>query len=104
MNFRTPLVAAIAAAALLTTVGCAVSRDQQTVGAYVDDGTITTQVKSRMFENKDVAGSSISVETLNGVVMLSGFAKNATEKATAEKIARDVNGVKSVKNQIVIQP
>jgi osmotically-inducible protein OsmY len=104
MNFRTPLVAAIAAAALLTTVGCAVGRDQESVGAYVDDGTITTQVKSRMFENKDVAGSSISVETLNGVVMLSGFAKGATEKDTAEKIARDVNGVKSVKNQIVIQP
>jgi hyperosmotically inducible periplasmic protein len=101
---RTILAAAIAAAALLTTVGCAVSRDQQTVGAYIDDATITTQVKSRMLDNPGVAGTSISVETLNGTVMLSGFAKSEAEKATAEKIARGVGGVKSVKNEIAVRP
>lgn len=104
MNLRTPLIAAAVATALLTAAGCAVVRDQQSVGAYIDDATITTQIKSRMFENKDVAGSSISVETLNGTVMLSGFAKNAMEKATAERIARDVNGVKAVRNEIAIRP
>jgi osmotically-inducible protein OsmY len=57
-----------------------------------------------MAENKDVASSSISVETLNGTVMLSGFAKNTLEKTTAEKIARDVNGVKQVKNEIAVRP
>lgn len=104
MIIRTILAAIVAAAALLTTSGCAVSRGQETVGAYVDDTTITTQVKSRLFENPDVAGSSISVETLNGVVMLSGFAKSATEKATAEGIAKKVSGVKSVKNEIAVRP
>jgi osmotically-inducible protein OsmY len=104
MNFRTALLAAFAATALLTTGGCAVLRDQQTVGAYVDDATITTQVKARMLDNPAVAGTSISVETLNGTVMLSGFAKSTTERATAEKIARDVNGVKSVKNEIAVRP
>lgn len=104
MIIRTILAAVIAAVALLTVSGCAVSRDQETVGAYVDDAGITTQVKARLLDNKDVAGTSISVETLNGVVMLSGFAKSANEKATAESIARQVNGVKSVKNQIVVQP
>ena len=104
MNFRTTLTAAAMAVAVLTTAGCAVSRDQQTTGAYIDDATITSQVKSRMLENPNVAGTSISVETLNGTVMLSGFAKNNTEKTTAETIARDVNGVKSVKNQIVVRP
>jgi len=69
MMIRTPLIAAMAAAVLLTTAGCAVSRGQETVGAYMDDTSITTRVKSRLFENKDVAGSSISVETLNGTVM-----------------------------------
>ena len=49
-------------------------------------------------------GSSISVETLNGTVMLAGFAKNATEKSTAESIARDVKGVKAVKNEIAVRP
>lgn len=104
MKFRTTLAAIVTGIAVLTTTGCAVMRDQQSTGAYIDDATITTQVKARMLDNPAVAGTSISVETLNGTVMLSGFAKNATEKATAEKIARDVNGVKSVRNEIAVRP
>lgn len=104
MNIRNTCATGFAVLALVATAGCAVSRGQQTTGAYVDDSVITTQIKSRMAENKDVAASSISVETLNGTVMLSGFAKNALEKTTAEKIARDVNGVKAVKNEIAIRP
>ncbi|MCM2296861.1 BON domain-containing protein [Rhodoferax sp.] len=104
MIMRITLAAMVSAVALLTVSGCAVTRDQQTVGAYIDDTTITTQIKSRFFENKGVAGTSISVETLNGIVLLSGFAKSTTEKLTAESIARKVNGVKSVRNEIVVQP
>jgi hyperosmotically inducible periplasmic protein len=104
MLIRTALAATITAVALLTTAGCAVMRGQETVGAYVDDATITTQIKSRMVENKQVDAASIRVETLNGTVMLSGFAKSATERATAETIARDVNGVKAVKNEIAVRP
>ena len=104
MFVRTTLAAAVAAFALITATGCAVTRGQETVGAYVDDTTITTQVKSRFIENKDVDASSIRVETLNGTVMLSGFAKNSTERETAESIARKVNGVKSVKNEIAVRP
>ena len=104
MIIRTTLAAAITAVALLTVSGCAVTRGQESVGAYVDDTTITTQVKSRFIENKEVDASAISVETLNGTVMLSGFAKSAAEKATAEMIARKVNGVKSVKNEIAVRP
>jgi osmotically-inducible protein OsmY len=44
------------------------------------------------------------VETLNGTVMLSGFAKNALERNKAESIARGVKGVSSVKNQINVRP
>jgi osmotically-inducible protein OsmY len=104
MNIRNTTFAALFAAVLLIGVqGCAVTRGQETVGAYVDDATITTQVKSRVVENKDVDASSIRVETLNGTVMLSGFAKSALEKGAAEAIARKVNGVKSVKNEIVVR-
>ncbi|MCM2342689.1 hypothetical protein [Rhodoferax sp.] len=46
--------------ALLTVSDCAVTRDQQTVGAYIDDTTITGQIKSRFFENKEVAGAPVS--------------------------------------------
>lgn len=106
MFMRLTLAAAAAAAslAMVAGAGCAVARDQQSVGEYVDDATITTQIKSRFIKNEVVAASSISVETLNGTVMLSGFAKSAAEKNTAEAIARDVNGVKAVKNAIVVRP
>jgi hyperosmotically inducible protein len=89
---------------LLTSAGCAVSRGQESVGAYIDDAGITSLVKARFFEDKDVAGSSISVETLNGTVMLSGFAKNALERTKAETLARGVRGVTSVRNDIVVRP
>lgn len=104
MNIRQTLAVTVAAVALLTAAGCAVTRGQETVGAYVDDATITTQVKGRFVENKEVDAASIHIETLNGTVLLSGFAKSATEKVTAEQIARKVNGVKSVRNEIAIRP
>jgi hyperosmotically inducible periplasmic protein len=104
MNIRTFFAAAIAAAVMLTATGCAVSRGQQTVGAYVDDAGITTLVKTRMLEDKQVDGTSIKVETLNGTVMLSGFAKNSEEKYTAQRIAQGVQGVKMVKNEITVRP
>jgi hyperosmotically inducible periplasmic protein len=104
MFIRTTLAATAAAVIALTAAGCAVSRGQESVGAYVDDATITTQIKSRMLADKDVAGTSISVETLKGTVLLSGFAKSSMERNTAEKIARDVNGVTMVKNEIAVRP
>jgi len=101
---KTSLASLAASLVLLAASGCAVSRGQETMGAYVDDAGITTLVKSRFFEDKDVAGTSISVETLNGTVMLSGFAKSALERNKAETIARGVKGVTSVKNEIAIRP
>jgi osmotically-inducible protein OsmY len=103
MKIRTILAAAAISMTLFTVVGCAVGRGQQTAGAYVDDSAITASVKTRMLEDPDVAGTSITVETLNGTVMLSGFAKNQKEKSTAESIARKVDGVKAVKNEITVR-
>ena len=100
MTLRALFAATFSAMVLLTATGCAVTRGQETVGAYVDDAAITTSVKSRFVSNKDVDAASISVETLNGVVMLSGFAKNMMEKSTAGSIAMQVGGVKSVKNDM----
>ncbi len=103
MNMKTTF-AAIVATTVIALSGCAVTRGQETVGAYIDDTAITTSVKARFVENKAVDASSIRVETLNGTVMLSGFAKNATEKSTAESIARAVGGVRSVRNEIAVRP
>ena len=104
MIIRTSIAATLlAAAAIVALPGCAVTRGQSSVGAYIDDATITTQIKGRFVENKSVDASSIHVETLNGTVMLSGFAKSHNERSTAENIARDVNGVKDVKNSIAVR-
>jgi osmotically-inducible protein OsmY len=104
MNMRTLLAMTVTALALVTVTGCAVTRGQETVGAYIDDSTITARIKARFVDNQQVDAAAISVETLNGTVMLSGFAKNATERTTAEGIARDVSGVKAVKNEIAVRP
>jgi osmotically-inducible protein OsmY len=104
MKLRTNLIATLTMAAMLAVSGCAVTRGQESVGAFVDDTAITTAVKARLLENKDVAGTSISVETMKGTVMLSGFAKDLTEKRTAETLAWKVQGVKAVKNEIAVRP
>lgn len=104
MNARKLLVAVASAVSLTAMTGCAVTRDQQSVGAYIDDAGITTAVKAKFAENKAVDATAISVETLNGTVQLSGFAKNSNEKSTAEALARDVKGVKEVRNSIVVRP
>lgn len=95
---------ALAAGLLLATTGCAVTRGQESVGAYVDDSAITTAVKARFIDNRLVDAASISVETMKGTVMLSGFAKNSTERSTAETLAWKVSGVVAVNNQISIRP
>lgn len=97
-------LAVLVAAAAMMLGGCAVGRDQSSAGEYIDDAAITTQVKAKFVENAAVAASSISVETLQGTVQLSGFAKNAAEKSTAEKLAKSVKGVKAVKNDIIVKP
>lgn len=104
MKLRNVLAITATAVALLTATGCAVQRGQESVGAYVDDTGITTMIKSRFVENKQVDATAISVETLKGTVMLSGFAKSTTERTTAETIARGVKGVTNVKNDIVVRP
>jgi hyperosmotically inducible periplasmic protein len=103
MNTRQILIAAMSAAALITSTGCAVTRGQETVGAYVDDTALTTRVKAKFAEDKTVSAMSISVETLKGVVQLSGFAKSSEEKAMAERLARNTSGVTGVRNDIIVR-
>lgn len=105
MNFTRTLTLAIATAVAAATLGgCAVARNQQTVGAYVDDATITTKVKARFVEDKIVDAGAINVQTLNGTVNLSGFAKSSSERSKAETLARGVDGVREVRNTLAVRP
>ncbi len=95
-------LATLTGATLLS--GCAVMRGQETAGAYVDDAAITTAIKAKFVEDKIVSAGSISVETLNGTVQLSGFANSAEEKSKAEQIARNSRNVRAVRNDIIVRP
>lgn len=103
MKLTHALIAAAAAISVIGTTGCAVVRDQQTVGSYIDDTTLTTRVKTKFAEDPVVSAMSIKVETLKGLVQLSGFAKNGEEKMKAETLAKNTSGVTGVRNDIVIR-
>lgn len=95
---------ALAGLLAFTAAGCAITREQSTVGQYVDDATITTRVKAKFAEDSTVSAMAIGVETLKGTVQLSGFAKNTAERERAETLARGTPGVVMVKNDIVVRP
>ncbi len=98
------ITATVLAVAGVSLHGCAVTREQSTVGQYVDDTALTTEIKARFAKSPEVAATAIKVKTLNGVVQLSGFAKSYTEKNEAESIASKVDGVKRVVNDIIVSP
>jgi hyperosmotically inducible protein len=97
-------VAAMVAMLAAFGTGCSVTSGQSTTGEYVDDSTITARVKSRFAEDPVVAATRIQVETLKGVVQLSGFAVSEAERQKAAQIAASVPGVKQVQNAVVVQP
>lgn len=104
MKYARALAFAALAGATILSTGCAVVRGQETAGAYVDDVAITTSVKAKFVEDKTVDAGAIKVETLNGTVALSGFAKSSAEKAQAEFIARNTKGVREVRNNLAVRP
>jgi hyperosmotically inducible protein len=79
------------------------SEQAQTAGDKIDDASITGLSKMTLLYHRSTSGLNTSVTTKNGVVTLTGKAKNAAEKDLATKYVNDVNGVKSVKNQMIIE-
>jgi hyperosmotically inducible protein len=81
-------------------LGCAGTSTQESTGEYLDDSVITAKVKSAFVADKQVSALDIQVTTFKGVVQLSGFASSRQEIDRAVELAREVPGVKSVKNDI----
>lgn len=99
---RRKFLAAPFALALLAS-GCTVMEGRQTAGQYIDDATITTKVKAQMVEDPQVKAAQVGVETMQGVVQLSGFVQSRDMSVRAEQIARRVDGVRGVKNDLVVR-
>ncbi len=97
------LSAALVAFALAGVAGCASTATTEGTGEYVDDTMITTKVKSAILNEPTLKVAEINVETFKGVVQLSGFVASTTAATRAVEVARDVGGVKSVKNDMRIK-
>ena len=104
MKHTRALAFAILTGVTFVTSGCAVWRGQTDAATYVDDRTITTAVKAKLLEDKRTGGLSINVDTLNGTVALSGFAKSQGEKDVAGQIAATTKGVREVRNNLLVRP
>jgi osmotically-inducible protein OsmY len=88
---------------IATFTACASTRTHESTGEYVDDSVITTKVKAK-FANDDFFKSfQISVETYKGIVQLSGFVNSQQAVNKAGEIVRTVQGVKSVKNDLIVK-
>ena len=81
-------------------LGCASTTKQESTGQYVDDTVLTTKVKAAIFNEPSLKSAEINVETFKGVVQLSGFVTSAAAESTAVAVARKVEGVQSVKNDM----
>ena len=83
---------------LIFLVSCASGPKKEGAGEYIDDTVITTRVKAEILKEDTLKVAEINVETFKGVVQLSGFVNSVADQQTADKIARGVPGVTSVKN------
>ena len=88
---------------IATFAACAATRTQQSTGEYVDDSVITTKVKSLLAEDDFLKSFQISVETFKGAVQLSGFVNSQKAVDKADEITRSVQGVKSIKNDLIVK-
>jgi osmotically-inducible protein OsmY len=82
---------------------CASTRTHESTGGYVDDSVITTKVKAKLAANDFLKSFQISVETYKGAVQLSGFVNSQQAVDKAVEIAKGVDGVKSVKNDLIVK-
>jgi osmotically-inducible protein OsmY len=94
---------ACAAVLMVALTACAPTKTQEGTGEYVDDSVITTKVKAAFAEDPTVKATEVKVETFKGTVQLSGFVDSSEAERRAVELARQVKGVQSVKNDMVLR-
>jgi len=86
-----------------TLTGCGGGPSKQSTGERLDDSVVTAKVKAALLNDQDVSGTSVNVETFKGVVQLSGFVRTDQERMRAAQLARSINGVSEVRNDLQIR-
>ena len=104
MNQIGKSISAVFLAVTLTTVlGCAENLPKESAGEYLDDSVITTKVKASLLDQPSLKSTEIKVETFNGTVYLRGVVSSQATIDKAGEVARSINAVRSVKNELRIR-
>lgn len=103
MKYYNKFAAVLLAILVASFLGCASTATKEGTGEYLDNSVITTKVKAALLEEPNLKSAEISVETFKGVVQLSGFVNSQANIDKAVEITRQVNGVKSVKNDMQLK-
>jgi osmotically-inducible protein OsmY len=105
MKHRSSTAAAVLAALLASAVmtGCSSTPTQQSAGEAVEDGVVTAKVKAALVADPVTKAHQITVETFKGTVQLSGFVESDQARTRALQLARDVDGVKRVKDAMEVR-
>jgi len=105
--FTKAMFIALMAVCAGATVGCSSTSstsEHRTAGQTMDDGTITAKVKTALIQDPTTKARDINVDTYQGVVQLSGFVDDKAQRSRAVEVARGVNGVKEVRDNLEIKP
>lgn len=93
----------VALSLVLALAGCASQQKTETAGQYLDDSIITTKVKSAILGDPDLNVLQIGVETYQGRVQLNGFVDSPESVAKAGEVAKSIEGVKEVRNNLIVK-
>lgn len=95
------ILAAVMGTSLMA--ACSSTPTQQSTGQAIDDGVVTAKVKAKLIEDPVTKAHQINVDTFKGTVQLSGFVESDQARTRALQLARDVDGVKSVKDALQVR-
>jgi osmotically-inducible protein OsmY len=96
------IASSMALGPLAFTTGCAVTSGRESAGQYTKDKEIAARIKTRLYADRATKGTEVEVQSLRGVVQLSGFVDNQEAKNRAGEIAASTPGVVQVYNNLLL--
>ncbi len=103
MKIAQRFISILAAATALSLAACAPTAHRQGTGEYIDDAVITSKVKAAFAADPTVKATEVKVDTFKGTVQLSGFVESRESAQKAVQLAREVKGVREVRNNTVLK-
>jgi hyperosmotically inducible protein len=84
--------------------GCAGDRYSRSTGEYIDDKALVMRVKGALGDNPEYKFGDVNVTAFRGTVQLSGFVNTSAQRSQAAQVARRIEGVHEVENNISVKP